>query len=116
MSINIQNEIRGIAMMASSSVLFALVAGLLRYASEVDVFTAALFRFAVGIALLGTAAMANRITLTFVRSRLLFIRGFLGGRCCSVLSVHSENWSSQSGCYRQYLSDFCGNDQCVVST
>jgi len=79
MSINIQNEIRGIAMMASSSVLFALVAGLLRYASEVDVFTAALFRFAVGIALLGTAAMANRITLTFVRSRLLFIRGFLGG-------------------------------------
>ena len=34
MSTNIQDEIKGMTMMASSSVLFALVAGLLRYASE----------------------------------------------------------------------------------
>ena len=65
--------------MAGSCFLFASMAALLRYASEVDCYTSAMIRFAIGIAILGAAAMTGRIRLAFVRSRLLFLRGFLGG-------------------------------------
>lgn len=69
----------GVAGMVTSAVFFALMAGLLRTAPQIDFYTAALFRFTIGIALLGTAAMTGLIRLTFVRRRLLFLRGLLGG-------------------------------------
>ena len=64
--------------MMGSGVLFTLMAILVRSAPNIDCYTTALFRFAIGIALLGTAAMTKKITLTFHQSRLLFLRGFLG--------------------------------------
>jgi len=69
----------GMAMMAASSVLFAAMACLLRAATDVDCYTAALFRFVVGMALLTTAAMSGWVRLEFRRRKLLFLRGLLGG-------------------------------------
>ncbi|MCP4159449.1 MAG: DMT family transporter [Deltaproteobacteria bacterium] len=62
-----------------SSIVFALMSFLIKTAPEIDPYKTSLFRFAIGFAILGTAAMANKISLKFVNSKLLFLRGILGG-------------------------------------
>ena len=69
----------GVAMMVCASVSFSLMATLVRYVSHIDPFKTSLFRFAVGLALLGILVALKKIELTFIRSKLLFLRGFFGG-------------------------------------
>jgi drug/metabolite transporter (DMT)-like permease len=68
-----------IMVMATSTVFFSVMAGLVRYASNIDSYKTAFFRFAIGLCLLCTAALFKKIPLTFNKSKLLFLRGFLGG-------------------------------------
>lgn len=70
---------RGILALIASATLASAMSALVRYAEHIDVYKLALFRFAIGAVLLGTAAMFKRIDLSFNRSDLLFWRGLLGG-------------------------------------
>jgi drug/metabolite transporter (DMT)-like permease len=69
----------GILEMAASSLLFSLMSALVRMADGVDVWKTSLFRFAIGTAVLGTLALFRQIRLDFSNSRLLLLRGVLGG-------------------------------------
>ena len=62
-----------------STVFFCLMSALVRYASDIDSYTATLFRFVVGLGMLGTAALLGKIRLKFVNGPLLFFRGLFGG-------------------------------------
>jgi drug/metabolite transporter (DMT)-like permease len=73
------NYLRGVAGMLLSSVLFSIMALLIRSADQIDFFKTALYRFAVGAILLGTLALFRKIRLEFNNSPILFLRGFLGG-------------------------------------
>ena len=55
------------------------MSALLKIASDINPFKTVLFRFAVGLGLLGIAALLGKIQLTFIRSRLLLLRGLFGG-------------------------------------
>jgi drug/metabolite transporter (DMT)-like permease len=55
------------------------MSGLVRYASDIDPYKKTLFRFVVGLGILGTAALLGRIKLRFVHGPLLFLRGLFGG-------------------------------------
>ena len=70
---------KGIALMLSSTAAFCLMSGLVRYASDIDPYKTTLFRFIVGLGILGTAALFGRIELRFVDGRLLLLRGLFGG-------------------------------------
>ncbi|MBN2450392.1 MAG: DMT family transporter [Lentisphaeria bacterium] len=69
----------GVVLMSGSSIVFCLMSVLVRRASDIDSFMVAQFRFLIGLALLGTAALSGRIRLEFRNSRLLFLRGLTGG-------------------------------------
>lgn len=69
---------KGAALMLTSSILFCLMAVLIKYASGIDSYKITLFRFIIGLALLGTAAMFGKIKLTFIHGPFLFLRGFIG--------------------------------------
>ena len=69
----------GVAAILLSSVLFSVMAILVRFAYRVDFFTTAFYRFAVGTTVLGTLALFRRIRLEFANSRVLFLRGLFGG-------------------------------------
>lgn len=71
--------VKGIVLIVSSTVVFSIMSALLKVASEISPFKTVLFRFAVGLGLLGMAALMGKIRLEFVRSRLLFFRGLVGG-------------------------------------
>jgi len=76
-----RNELLGVLVMAGSSVIFSVMCGLSKWAYNlgVDAYKITLFRFAIGLAVLGTAAMFNKVRLEFFRSWLLFLRGLSGG-------------------------------------
>jgi drug/metabolite transporter (DMT)-like permease len=63
----------------ASTVAFCLMSGLVRYASDIDPYKTTLFRFIVGLGMLGTAALLGKITLKFVNGPLLLLRGLAGG-------------------------------------
>ena len=71
----------GVCAMIISTVIFSIMGVLVKIANQMgmDTFKTALFRFAIGAALLGTLAMLKRIRLEFNNSRLLVTRGLLGG-------------------------------------
>jgi len=76
----IENRQRqGTALMLSSTLAFCLMSTLVRYASDIDPYKTTLFRFVVGLGILGTAAMSGKIKLTFTHGPLLFLRGLFGG-------------------------------------
>jgi drug/metabolite transporter (DMT)-like permease len=70
---------KGIILIMASNIAFCLMASLVRYASNIGSYKAALFRFVIGMGLLGTAALLGKIRLSFVHSHFLFFRGLLGG-------------------------------------
>ena len=74
-----KNEHKGAALILSSTVAFCIMSGLVRYASGIDPYKTTLFRFVVGLGILGTAALFGKIRLRFVNGRLLFLRGLFGG-------------------------------------
>ena len=69
---------KGAAFMVSASVVFCLMSGLIKSASDIDSYKITLFRFVVGLGLLGTAALFGRIKLTFTHRPFLFLRGLIG--------------------------------------
>lgn len=70
---------KAVVSMAASSVCFAAMSALLRLAGHIDPFKTSLFRFAVGMAILGILAVSGAVRLTFTRPRLLLLRGVFGG-------------------------------------
>jgi len=65
--------------MLAATVAFCVMSALLKVAVDVSPFKTVLFRFAVGLGLLGLAALWGKIRLQFVRKGLLFWRGLIGG-------------------------------------
>ncbi len=74
-----KNEYQGTVLILASTVVFSLMSALVRYASDIDPYTTTLFRFVVGLGILGTAALLGKIRLKFVNGPLLFFRGLFGG-------------------------------------
>jgi drug/metabolite transporter (DMT)-like permease len=74
-----KDEHKGMALILISTVMFTLMSGLVRYATDIDPYKTTLFRFVVGLGILGTAALFGRIKLRFVNGPLLLLRGLFGG-------------------------------------
>ncbi|MCF8069524.1 MAG: DMT family transporter [Desulfobacterales bacterium] len=70
---------RGIILILCSGISFCVMSGLIKYASDISSFKTTLFRFIIGLGLLGTAALFKKIELKFVNKTVLFIRGLVGG-------------------------------------
>ena len=89
---------KGVLALVGSAVFAAAMSALVKYAQnlEIDAYKLALFRFAIGAMLLGTAALFKRIPLKFDRSGLLFLRGLFGAA-----GVHDRR-------HRQRCRDFQG--------
>jgi drug/metabolite transporter (DMT)-like permease len=75
----VKSEYKGVVLILVSTVFFCLMSSLVRYASDIDPYKTTLFRFVVGLGILGTAALFGRIRLRFNNGLLLFIRGLIGG-------------------------------------
>jgi drug/metabolite transporter (DMT)-like permease len=73
------NAIKGAIMMTASNVAFCAMVWLIRYASYLNIQTTTLFRFIVGMGVIGILAMTGRAKLTFVNKRGLLLRGLFGG-------------------------------------
>jgi drug/metabolite transporter (DMT)-like permease len=74
-----KNEHKGIVLILISTVAFCLMSSLVKYASDIDPYKTTLFRFIVGLGMLGTAALLGKVKLNFVHGPLLFLRGLFGG-------------------------------------
>ena len=74
-----EHRVRGATYIVVSCVAFSAMAVLVKYIAYVDAFKTSLARFMIGIAILGTAALAGRIRLDFNDNKLLFLRGLVGG-------------------------------------
>jgi len=72
-------KIKGASLMVTACAVFCVMACLVKILSHVSPFKTSLYRFVVGLGLLGAAAMLGRIRLEFNNVRLLFTRGLLGG-------------------------------------
>lgn len=73
------NLYKGAKLILASTVVFCLMSGLVKYASNIDPYKTTLFRFVVGLGMLGTAALLGKIQLKFVHGPLLLLRGLFGG-------------------------------------
>ena len=76
---------KGVVLMIISTVAFSIMSALLKVAVDISPFKTVFFRFAVGLGLLGMAALWGKIRLEFVRSKLLFFRGLVGGTAVFIL-------------------------------
>ena len=72
-------ERTGAMLMLASTVAFCLMSALVRYAVDIDPYKTTLFRFVIGLGILGTAALFGKIRLKFTHGPLLFLRGLFGG-------------------------------------
>jgi drug/metabolite transporter (DMT)-like permease len=68
----------GLAAMVLSSVLFSGMSLGIRLATDADSFLTSFVRFAVGIAVVGSLALAGRVRLSFVNVRWHLLRGITG--------------------------------------
>lgn len=74
-----KGEHKGIVLILISTAFFCLMSSLVKYASDIDPYKTTLFRFIVGLGILGTTALFGKIKLNFVHGPLLFFRGLFGG-------------------------------------
>lgn len=70
---------RGVALMVLSSVAFCVMSALIKVIPDIDSYKTTLFRFMIGMAALGTAAMFGKIRLSFTNASLLSMRGVCHG-------------------------------------
>ena len=80
-----ETAVKGVVLIVVSTVAFSIMSALLKIASDISPTKTVLFRFAVGLGLLGMAALLGKIRLEFVRSKLLFFRGLIGGTAVFIL-------------------------------
>jgi drug/metabolite transporter (DMT)-like permease len=76
MSIN--GSLRGLALVSAANLAFCGMACCIRFASDINAYATTLFRFIIGIGIIGMLAMSGRMRLHFVDKKGLFARGFLG--------------------------------------
>ena len=69
----------GVIGMIGSSVMFSLMAALIRYGDGLGSATLAVGRFAVGLVCIGIGIASGMGSLTFVNRKILVLRGLLGG-------------------------------------
>jgi drug/metabolite transporter (DMT)-like permease len=72
-------KFKGAVLMITACVFFCVMASLVKLITHVDAFKISLWRFIIGMGLLGTAAMFGRVQLRFHNWKLLSVRGLLGG-------------------------------------
>jgi drug/metabolite transporter (DMT)-like permease len=72
-------QTKGTVLIMASTAAFCLMSVFLRCASNIDAYKTTLFRFVVGLGILGTAALFGKIRLHFTNGPLLFLRGLIGG-------------------------------------
>ena len=65
--------------MALSNVAFCAMSAMIKFIPDIDSYKTSLFRFMIGMAVLGTAAQFGKIQLRFVSGKLLLIRGVCHG-------------------------------------
>ena len=80
---------KGILLTVGSCIAFCVMSSLIRYAFYIDSYKTSLFRFIIGLGLLGTAAIFGKISLRFEHGMFLFLRGLTGGVSvfCFYLSI-----------------------------
>jgi len=71
--------LKGAVFMILANVAFCIMVCLIRYSSGVNAFISTLFRFVVGMGVIGLLVLSGRTRLTFVNKPGLLLRGFLGG-------------------------------------
>ena len=72
-------NLKGAALMVTACVFFCVMASLVKLVTHVDGFMIGLWRFVIGMGLLGAMAILGVIRLKFHNWRLLCVRGLLGG-------------------------------------
>jgi drug/metabolite transporter (DMT)-like permease len=72
-------KFKGTVLMVSACAFFCVMASLVKLVMHVGAFKISLWRFVIGMGLLGTAAIFGVIRIKFHNWRLLFVRGLLGG-------------------------------------
>ena len=72
-------KLKCMVLMITACVFFCVTASLVKLITHVDAFKISLWRFVIGMGLLGTAAMFGKVQLRFHNRKLLFVRGLLGG-------------------------------------
>ena len=70
---------RGVCLRMGATLVFCIMSGLIRCGPDIPTSKMTLFRFVVGLAVLGTAALFGRIELRFIHGPLLLLRGLTGG-------------------------------------
>jgi len=73
------HKIKGATYIVLSCVAFSAMAAFVQLIAYVNTFKTSFARFAIGIAILGTAALIGKIRLDFNDIRLLLLRGIIGG-------------------------------------
>lgn len=73
------SKMRGVILMVLSSVAFCAMSAMIKIIPDIDSYKTTLFRFMIGMAVMGTAAQFGRIQLRFVNSPLLLLRGVCHG-------------------------------------
>jgi len=65
-------------LMVGSTLVFAVMSALLRYASYLHAYHASFFRFSIGLGVLGLLVLTGKIKLQFSQPGILFLRGLFG--------------------------------------
>lgn len=73
------HKIRGSTLIIASCLVFCIGGCLVKQARDLGPVIIAFFRFVVGLALVGGAALTGRLKLRFNDKKLLFLRGLTGG-------------------------------------
>ncbi len=68
------NEFKGIILMLSSSAAFCVMSAMVKYASNIDSYKTTLFRFIIGLGILGTGALFGMLVpvLSYIVGVILF--------------------------------------------
>jgi drug/metabolite transporter (DMT)-like permease len=74
----INGSARGLALIGASNIAYCGMACFIRYAHDINAFSTTLFRFVVGLGVVGVLAMSGKIRLRFVDHKALFARGMIG--------------------------------------
>jgi drug/metabolite transporter (DMT)-like permease len=76
--------IKGALFMSSANVSFCVMACMVKYVSHLNIYTTTLFRFLIGLGILGLLALSGKIKLSFVNKSGLFVRGLMGGTAIAI--------------------------------